>query len=98
MATKESIMNLLTKVVLFLSSMVLLNCAHHEHKGNHDHHAKMWEKMDKNADGVLTKEEFDAKHAEKFKEMDKNSDGKVTPEEMKEHHASMKMDKKACCQ
>jgi Ca2+-binding EF-hand superfamily protein len=48
--------------------------------------------MDKNGDGVISKQEFDAFHAAHFKEMDANHDGKITREEMDAAHKKM-MDK-----
>lgn len=38
--------------------------------------------MDSNADGAISKAEFDAFHAKRFKELDVNGDGKVTRDEM----------------
>lgn len=38
--------------------------------------------MDKNGDGVISKQEFDAFHSAHFREMDANNDGKITREEM----------------
>lgn len=41
-------------------------------------HGQMFNSMDANANGVITKEEFDAYHAKKFKEMDVDGDGQIT--------------------
>ncbi len=50
------------------------------HRG--DYADRMFDLMDTNHDGVVTKKEFDAFHDKWFKEMDANHDGKVTREEM----------------
>ncbi|MBI5659009.1 MAG: EF-hand domain-containing protein [Nitrosomonadales bacterium] len=42
----------------------------------------MFKRMDGNADGQVSKAEFNAFNARRFKEMDANKDGKVTREEM----------------
>lgn len=46
-------------------------------------HGQMFNSMDANADGAITKEEFDVYHAKKFKEMDVNGDGQITFGDMK---------------
>ncbi len=43
---------------------------------------RMFEEMDTNHDGVVTKKEFDAFHDKRFQELDANHDGKITREEM----------------
>jgi Ca2+-binding EF-hand superfamily protein len=50
---------------------------------------QMFARLDKNADGVLTKDEFPP-FAQKMATMDTNADGTVTHEEMKAAHKSMK--------
>lgn len=47
------------------------------HHGRHG----MFSAADANADGVLTRQEFDAAHGAHFAEMDANTDGQVTREE-----------------
>lgn len=42
----------------------------------------MFNEMDANHDGVVTKREFDAYHAKWFKELDANHDGKISREEL----------------
>lgn len=42
----------------------------------------MFKKMDANADGAISKAEFNAFNAKRFKELDANKDGKVMREEM----------------
>ncbi|MEZ5690239.1 MAG: hypothetical protein R3D71_01065 [Rickettsiales bacterium] len=49
-------------------------------------HAKKWEKIDTNKDGVITKEEAQAFHDKKFKMKDANGDGKITKDEWQAHH------------
>ena len=48
-----------------------------------------FKEMDKNGDGVISKQEFDAFHSAHFKEMDANHDGKITREEMDAGHVKM---------
>jgi Ca2+-binding EF-hand superfamily protein len=57
------------------------------HRG--DYADRMFEQMDANHDGVVTKKEFDAFHNKWFKEMDANHDGKITREEMDAAHQKM---------
>jgi Ca2+-binding EF-hand superfamily protein len=52
----------------------------------------MWQELDANKDGAVSKKEYDAFHADHFKQLDANKDGKVTQEEMDAMHKKM-MDK-----
>ncbi len=105
-------MKAIMNMIVVLVGLSLVSCQHgykdhknHEgHKGHHSHEGheghgkhKMWEMMDTNKDGAISKEEFDKAHSEKFKKMDANSDGKVTMEEKKAFKKSMMGEKKACC-
>lgn len=60
------------------------------------HHGKMFDKMDANGDGTVTKEEARDFHEGRFDKMDANGDGKVTKDEakarMKERHEKRKKD------
>ncbi len=58
--------------------------------GNDDHKGKFFEMSDKNADGVISKDEFVSSHAARFDEMDANGDGKVTAEEAQEFGKKMR--------
>ena len=49
------------------------------------HGDKMFEKIDTNGDGAISKAESQAFHEARFNEMDANSDGKVTKDEAKAH-------------
>lgn len=51
-----------------------------------DRHFK---EMDTDADGMISKAEFDAAHDKHFKEMDTDSDGKLSRDEMKAGHMGM---------
>lgn len=46
----------------------------------------MFDRMDKNSDGKITKSEHDTNSQEFFDSMDKNGDGVVTKEEAKNFH------------
>ena len=46
----------------------------------------MFKSMDSNADGVVSKAEFNAFHAKRFRELDSNKDGKISLDEMKSGH------------
>ncbi len=50
---------------------------------------RMFDEMDANHDGVVTKKEFDAYHDKRFKELDANHDGKITREEMEAARTKM---------
>ena len=47
---------------------------------------EMFQKMDQNKDGKISKEEWNAFHESRFTELDKNKDGSVTEEELAEFH------------
>lgn len=51
---------------------------------------RMFDKNDKDGDGVISKEEFLANAEEKFKGMDKDGDGKLTKDEAKSHREEMR--------
>ena len=68
------------------------------HKGEHKGH-KMFDKLDLNNDGEITKAEFDSFHQTKFTELDADGSGVITKDEieamkekMKEHHEEHKGD------
>ncbi|MCB0415082.1 MAG: hypothetical protein KDD50_12160 [Bdellovibrionales bacterium] len=75
-----------------ISLLFLVSCAHHGSR-HHMGQKKMFEMMDTNKDGAVTKDEFDKAHEGMFAGMDANKDGKVTSEEMADH---MKMKKEEC--
>lgn len=54
-----------------------------------DFAGRMFDEMDANHDGVVTKKEFDAFHDKRFKELDANHDGKISREEMDAAHKKM---------
>jgi Ca2+-binding EF-hand superfamily protein len=55
-----------------------------------DRGAKMFEKMDSNSDGFVSKDEYLAKTEKRFEAMDTNKDGKISKDEFKAHHEAMK--------
>lgn len=65
------------------------------HEGHSKKDGSMFEKIDTNKDGVVTKEETSAFHDAKFAEMDSNKDGKVTKEEAKVFKDARKAEWKA---
>ncbi len=90
-------------ILVSLTAFSVVGCAHkkgdHHHEGHHKKHHKnkMWEKMDANGDGDISREEFDKAHSESFKAMDSNNDGKISKQEKKAHWKSKMGDKKGCC-
>lgn len=52
-----------------------------------------FQKMDKNADGVLTTAEFESSLLERFTESDANDDGKVTADELKARFEAHKQER-----
>lgn len=66
------------------------------HKGPRGHHGdKMFEKIDTNKDGAISKAESQAFNDAKFTAMDANKDGKVTKEEAKAHFDAKRAEWKA---
>lgn len=61
----------------------------HEGKGPHKG-GKMFEKIDANKDGFISKDESRAFHDARFAEKDIDKDGKVSKDEMKAHHETMR--------
>lgn len=68
-----------------------------------DHHGKkngergkggdrMFEQLDTNRDGVITRDEFIAHATKRFEAMDANKDGQVTKEEAKAHYETKRQD------
>lgn len=55
----------------------------------HGKEGMMFQNMDANGDGVVTKSEFKAFNNKRFKEMDANGDGKLTPEDMQGPNSHM---------
>lgn len=71
-------------LMLAVTGMVFMSpAAIAGHHNDGDHKGKMFEKMDTNNDGVITKDEFMSKHEQKFNEMDADNNGEVTREEAK---------------
>ena len=48
--------------------------------------ARMFERADRNGDGQISLEEFEATGNQRFARMDKNGDGSLAPNEMKRRH------------
>ena len=77
------------------ASIAIAGDGHHDGKKRHHHMEKMFEKIDTNGDGVITKEESLAFHDKKFAKMDADSDGKVTKDEVKAYHEAKRAEYKA---
>lgn len=96
----------MNKITTFTSLVIMIfavSCSHGYGKKDHHqshkkgHKSKMWEKMDTDKDGAVSKKEFESFHAEKFKKMDANNDGKVSKEEKKAYKMSKCGEKKEKC-
>jgi hypothetical protein len=85
---KNYVLTALLTASLGLAATATL-AGHHEggegHKGK-----KMMERVDTNADGVVSKAEFMAKHEEMFIKMDADANGELTKDEMKNGRKAMK--------
>lgn len=81
-----------TLVAVGMSVALLSVAACHGGKGHHrpPHPDKLFEKMDSNSDGKVTKSEFSTISDEKFSKMDIDGDGVITKEEAKKHFKLMK--------
>lgn len=89
---------LIATTALVFAGTAGIAVAGHGHKDGekrHHHVEKMFEKIDTNGDGVITKEESQAFHEKKFTKMDADGDGNVTKEEVKAHHEAKRAEYKA---
>ena len=86
-----------TLSLVLLSALIgTASIAHAEgerHRGPHGE--KMFEKIDTDGDGAISKAESMAFHEARFNEMDANKDGKVTKEEGKAHFEAKRAEWKA---
>jgi len=81
-------------ILLFAVPVLSLSAKHHkgEHPGKGKKgamHAKMFEKIDTDKDGKISKQEWQAHHDEKFAELDADKDGAISQDEFKAHHHKM---------
>jgi Ca2+-binding EF-hand superfamily protein len=94
MNNQEKIMNKIISSLIFASGTVFLMpmaSACEPMSGDHSS-TIIFEQMDSNKDGLISKKEFDAYQNKHFKEMDANHDGKVTIEEFEAAHTKMHAD------
>ena len=96
-------MRILLITVLSMFLFACSNMGKHKH-GKKDgccdkkaHHGHMFEKMDTDKDGFITKAEFDAAEKTHFSEMDANSDAKISPDEAKAFMKAKHQEKKKEC-
>jgi Ca2+-binding EF-hand superfamily protein len=69
-------------ISISILSLFVFACSHGGKRHNAQHDKKqMWEEMDTDKDGSVSKTEFNASHEKKFKDLDANSDGKVSAAE-----------------
>ncbi|MEO7623387.1 MAG: EF-hand domain-containing protein [Gallionella sp.] len=84
----------MNKIITHLAAIVYValctNAARAETEASGLHHGEkdgmMFQKLDTNGDGVVSKAEFNAFNARHFKNLDTNKDGKLTPEELQGGH------------
>ncbi len=88
--TFATVFTITALVTIFFGSITSSFAEGGEGKGCGHHKGKMFEKMDTDADGVISHEEFSAEAERRFKKMDADGDGKVTREEAKSHHTAMR--------
>jgi Ca2+-binding EF-hand superfamily protein len=65
---------------------ISVNMAHSGNMQDQPHGAgngSLFDRLDTNGDGSISKSEFDAFNAQHFKNLDTNNDGKITPEELR---------------
>lgn len=81
-------------ILLLTFSFFSAGCSHYGKRCKKDKmHEKHFAAMDKDADGSISKKEFDGMSKEKWTAMDADKNGQVTLEEMKAHHKAMHKDK-----
>lgn len=83
------------KILMTVAAVALLSApALAEHPGGPEggppHKGKMFEAMDSNGDGMVSKDEFMAAHMQRFEKMDTNADGNVSKDEIEAHRAAMR--------
>lgn len=81
------------KVLMTVAAAALISApALAEHPGGPEggshHKGMMFEAMDENGDGMVSKDEFMASHMKRFEKMDANADGNVSKEEIEAYRAA----------
>ena len=75
-----------TMTALLISGTTSAIAGNRDKEDRHDRAQKMFERVDSNNDGIISKSEHLSNAEQRFTEMDANGDGKVTQEEAKAHH------------
>jgi len=87
-------MKKLFAITVLTLSATAATSAFAEHNGKHHYGHKgkdrMWERVDANKDGFVTREESLAANEQMFNKLDTNKDGKISKEERDAHFAEKK--------
>jgi Ca2+-binding EF-hand superfamily protein len=86
---KKTVYSIFAASCLVLAASAPQALADDEMMHHGDFADRMFDQMDANHDGVVTRKEFDDFHDKWFKEMDANHDGKITREELEAMHQKM---------
>lgn len=80
----------LTVLMIGATSVAMADGKRDGHRSPSEHGKKMFEEMDANKDGIVTREEHNTFTNARFDEMDADKNGKVTKEEAEKHREMRK--------